>query len=125
MFKGEKMENFRLKVFRAVCASLNFSRAAEELLLPSCGDAADQSPGRRVWRPFSTGAGPHYADSGGQALLPYAAEKLKVLSEEAFVGSGQRFGGEMRASWRSELRRRLDNNLLPNLVAGFFEKIRA
>jgi LysR family transcriptional regulator, transcriptional activator of the cysJI operon len=117
--QGEKMENFRLKVFRSVAHHLNFSRAAEELLLTQPAvtqqiKALEEECGVSL---FDRSGGHITLTLGGQALLPYA-EKLKIISDEAFaaVASASGRNAGQLAIGASQT---IGQYLLPNLVAGF------
>lgn len=116
------MENFRLKVFRVVAAHLNFSRAAEELLLTQPAvtqqiKALEEEYGVPL---FDRSGGRITLTAGGQALLPFA-EKLKAISDEAFAAvadaSGKR-GGQLALGASQTI----GQYLLPNLVAGFLRE---
>src|SRR5882757_5425112 len=93
------MENFRLKVFRSVAHHLNFSRAAEELLLTQPAvtqqiKALEDEFGAPL---FDRGGGRISLTPGGVALLPFA-DRMKALSEEAaaaVAGAYGRQGGEL------------------------------
>ncbi len=113
------MENFRLKVFRTVAAHLNFSRAAEELLLTQPAvtlqiKALEDELGVPL---FDRGGGRITLTPAGQALLPYA-EKLKALSQEAFAAVAD-IAGKGAGSLALGASRTIGQYLLPNLVAGF------
>jgi LysR family transcriptional regulator, transcriptional activator of the cysJI operon len=116
------MENFRLKVFRAVAHHLNFSRAAEELLLTQPAvtqqiKALEEECGVPL---FDRSGGHITLTPGGQALLPYA-EKLKIIAEEAFaaVASASGRNAGQLAIGASQT---IGQYLLPNLVAGFLRE---
>jgi LysR family transcriptional regulator, transcriptional activator of the cysJI operon len=116
------MENFRLKVFRAVALHLNFSRAAEELLLTQPAvtqqvKALEEECGVPL---FDRSGGHITLTPGGQALLPYA-EKLKIISDEAFaaVASASGRNAGQLAIGASQT---IGQYLLPNLVAGFLRE---
>jgi DNA-binding transcriptional LysR family regulator len=116
------VENFRLKVFRVVATHLNFSRAAEELLLsqPAVTQqirALEDDYGVPL---FDRRGGRISLTLGGQALLPYA-EKLKALSDEAFAavtGASGMQGGELAVGASQTI----GQYLLPNFVAGFLRE---
>ncbi len=91
------IENFRLRVFRVVARHLNFSRAAEELLLTQPAvtqqiKALEEEMGVPL---FHRGGGRIALTPAGKALVPYA-DKLKQLTEEALqavgAASGERIG---------------------------------
>jgi DNA-binding transcriptional LysR family regulator len=81
----EHLENFRLKVFRAVARHLNFTRAAEELLLtqPAVTQQIKALEDEFGLPLFDRGGGRIALTPAGETLLPYA-ERLKALGEEAF-----------------------------------------
>ena len=116
------MENFRLKVFRVVATHLNFSRAAEELLLtqPAVTQQIRALEDEYGVPLFDRSGGRITLTSGGRALLPYA-EKLKALSDEAFAavtGASGTQGGQLAIGASQTI----GQYLLPNLVAGFLRE---
>ncbi|MGA7156353.1 MAG: LysR family transcriptional regulator [Acidobacteriaceae bacterium] len=79
------MENFRIKVFRVVAQHLNFTRAAEELLLTQPAvtqqiKALEEEYGVPL---FDRVGGRVTLTDAGAALLPHA-ERLATLAREAF-----------------------------------------
>lgn len=116
------MENFRLKVFRAVAAHLSFSRAADELLLTQPAVTQQiKALEEELGVPLFDRSGNRIALApGGHALLPYALQ-LKTLSDEAFSAvisaSGER-GGKLALGASQTI----GQYLLPNLVAGFLRE---
>jgi DNA-binding transcriptional LysR family regulator len=77
------IENFRIRVFRSVAQHLNFSRAAEELLLTQPAvtqqvKALEEELGIPL---FDRGGGHIRLTPGGTALLPFA-ERLRELSAQ-------------------------------------------
>lgn len=116
------MENFRLKVFRVVATHLSFSRAAEELLLTQPAvtqqiHALEVDYGVPL---FDRGGGRITLTPEGKVLLPYA-EKLKALSDEAFVavaGASGKQAGQLAIGASQTI----GQYLLPNLVAGFLRE---
>ncbi len=78
------MENFRLKVFRAVAAHLNFRRASEELSLtqPAVTQQIHTLEDEVGVALFDRTGGRVQLTPAGAVLLPYA-ERLATLSEEA------------------------------------------
>src|SRR5882757_2008993 len=111
------MENFRLKVFRAVAHHLNFSRAAEELLLTQPAvtqqiKALEEECGVPL---FDRSGGHITLTPGGQVLLPYA-EKLKIISEEALAAVGSA-SGRNAGQLVIGASQTIGQCLLPNLVA--------
>jgi DNA-binding transcriptional LysR family regulator len=113
------MENFRLKVFRVVANHLNFSRAAEELLLTQPAvtlqmKALEEDIGVRL---FDRTGGRITLTPAGNVLLPFA-EKLKAISDEAMVavtGASGKQGGQLALGASQTI----GQYLLPNFVAGF------
>ncbi len=91
------IENFRLRVFRVVARHLNFSRAAEELLLTQPAvtqqiKALEEELGVPL---FHRGSGRIALTAAGKALVPHA-DRLRRLSDEAVqavaAASGERIG---------------------------------
>ena len=91
------LENFRIRVFRAVAHHLNFSRAAEELLLTQPAvtqqiKALEEQIGLPL---FDRGGGRITLTPGGHALVPFAyrmgltrnlpALKNVVFSTESYL----------------------------------------
>jgi len=113
------IENFRLRVFRVVAHHLNFSRAAEELLLTQPAvtqqiKALEEEFGVPL---FDRGGGRISLTPGGAALLPFA-DKMKTLSEEATAAVAGAYGqqaGELTLGASQTI----GVYLLPKLVAGF------
>jgi DNA-binding transcriptional LysR family regulator len=116
------MENFRLKVFRAVATHLNFSRAAEELLLtqPAVTQQIKALEDEFGVPLFDRTAGRIALTPAGHALLPYA-EKFKALCDEAqsVVANVSGIPGGQLALGASQT---ISQYLLPNLVAGFLRQ---
>jgi LysR family transcriptional regulator, transcriptional activator of the cysJI operon len=113
------LENFRIRVFRAVAHHLNFSRAAEELLLtqPAVTQQIKALEDEFGVPLFDRGGGRISLTPGGAALLPFA-EQMKALSEEAaaaVAGAYGRQGGELSLGASQTI----GQYLLPNFVAGF------
>ena len=116
------MENFRLKVFRVVASHLNFSRAAEELLLtqPAVTQQIKALEDEYGVSLFDRRGGRIRLTPAGQALLPYA-EKLRKISEEAYsavAGATGMLGGQLVLGASQTI----GQYLLPNLVAGFLRQ---
>jgi DNA-binding transcriptional LysR family regulator len=116
------VENFRLKVFRVVAAHLNFSRAAEELLLSQPAvtlqiHTLEEYLGVPL---FDRRGGRITLTPGGQALLPYA-QKLKDLSDEAFTAVASASGMQV-GSLSIGASQTIGQYLLPNFVACFLHE---
>jgi DNA-binding transcriptional LysR family regulator len=116
------MENFRLKVFRVVAMHLNFSRAAEELLLtqPAVTQQIKALEDEYGVPLFDRSGGRIALTPGGAALLPFA-EKLKAISDEAFAAvasAAGKHGGKLALGASQTI----GQYLLPKLVAGFLRE---
>ena len=113
------MENFRLRVFRAVARHLNFRMAAEELLLTQPAvtqqiKALESELGAALFER----AGGHVAlTTAGEALLPYA-ERLAALSDEARGAVAESAGGTA-GSLAVGASQTIGQYLLPRMIAGF------
>jgi DNA-binding transcriptional LysR family regulator len=113
------LENFRIRVFRVVAHHLNFSRAAEELLLTQPAvtqqiKALEEEFGVPL---FDRGGGHIVLTPGGKALLPFA-DQMKELSEQATAAVASAYGqqgGELVLGASQTI----GQYLLPNFVAGF------
>src|ERR1700692_4039001 len=109
------IENFRIRVFRVVARHLNFSRAAEELLLTQPAvtqqiKALEEEFGVPL---FDRGGGSISLTPGGKALLPFA-EQMKKLSEQAAAAVAGAYGqqaGELTLGASQTI----GQYLLPNL----------
>jgi DNA-binding transcriptional LysR family regulator len=115
------IENFRIRVFRSVARHLNFSRAAEELLLtqPAVTQQIKALEDEFGVPLFDRGGGRISLTPGGMALLPFA-ERMKVLSEQAVAAVGDTYGqqtGELILGASQTIAQ----YLLPNLVATFLK----
>ena len=116
------MENFRLKVFRVVATHLNFSRAAEELLLtqPAVTQQIKALEDEYGVPLFDRSGGRIALTPGGAALLPFA-EKLKAISDEAFAAvasAAGKHGGKLALGASQTI----GQYLLPKLVAGYLRE---
>ena len=116
------MENFRLKVFRVVAAHLNFSRAAEELLLtqPAVTQQIKALENEYGVSLFDRTGGHIALTPSGKALLPYAM-RLKEISDEASVAvanASGALGGELAVGASQTI----GQYLLPALVATFLRE---
>ncbi len=113
------MENFRLRVFRAVAHHLNFRRAAEELLLtqPAVTQQIKALEEEYSTPLFSRTGGHVSLTPAGEALLPFATQ-LKILSDEAREAVAAASGataGELSIGASQTI----GQYLLPKLLAGF------
>jgi LysR family transcriptional regulator, transcriptional activator of the cysJI operon len=116
------MENFRLKVFRVVATHLNFSRAAEELLLtqPAVTQQIKALEDEYGVPLFDRSGGRITLTAGGQALLPFA-ENLKAISDEAFAAVANA-SGKHAGQLGIGASQTIGQYLLPKLVAGFLRE---
>lgn len=113
------LENFRLRVFRAVAHHLNFSRAAEELLLtqPAVTQqirALEDEIGSPL---FDRGGGRISLTPGGAALLPFA-DRVKELDEEALSAVANACG-EHAGELALGASQTIAQYLLPTMIASF------
>ncbi len=116
------MENFRLKVFRVVAAHLNFSRAAEELLLTQPAvtqqiKALEEEYGVPL---FDRTGGKIALTPGGQALLPFA-KRLKEIADEARVAVANA-AGMLAGQLAVGASQTIGQYLLPALLADFLRE---
>jgi LysR family transcriptional regulator, transcriptional activator of the cysJI operon len=116
------MENFRLRVFRAVAHHLNFRIAAEELLLTQSAVTQQiKALESELDVPLFDRAGGRVSLSpAGAVLLPFA-ERLAALSEEAREAVAATTGG---SAGRLALgaSQTIGQYLLPRLIAGFLQE---
>lgn len=113
------LENFRIRVFRAVAHHLNFSRAAEELFLTQPAvtqqiKALEEEFGVPL---FDRGGGRIALTPGGAALLPFA-DSMKLLGEEAVAAVADAYGqqaGELAIGASQTI----GHYLLPTFIASF------
>ena len=113
------IENFRIRIFRVVAHHLNFSRAAEELLLtqPAVTQQIKTLEDEFGVPLFDRRGGHISLTPGGTALLPFA-EKMKEISVEAIAAVAAAYGqqaGELSLGASQTI----GQYLLPNFVAGF------
>lgn len=113
------LENFRIRVFRTVAHHLNFSRAAEELLLTQPAvtqqiKALEEEFGVPL---FHRGGGRITLTEAGNALLPFS-ERMKVLSDEAVTAVAEA-SGEQAGELTIGASQTIAQYLLPNLIASF------
>jgi DNA-binding transcriptional LysR family regulator len=116
------IENFRMRVFRSVARHLNFSRAAEELLLtqPAVTQQIKALEDELGVPLFDRGGGHIRLTPGGTALLPFA-EKLHDLSSEAVAAVSAAYG-EQAGELVLGASQTIGQYLLPKFVAGFAER---
>src|SRR3984885_3324134 len=116
------MENFRLRVFRAVAHRLNFRMAAEELLLTQSAVTQQiKALESELDVPLFDRAGGRVSlTPAGAALLPFA-ERLAALSEEAREAVASTAGG---SAGRLALgaSQTIGQYLLPKLIAGYLQE---
>ena len=116
------MENFRLRVFRAVAHHLNFRIAAEELLLTQSAVTQQiKALESELDLPLFDRAGGRVAlTSGGAALLPFAERlaALAVEAREAVAASSGATAGRLALGASQTI----GQYLLPRLIAGFIQQ---
>ena len=116
------MENFRLRVFRAVAHRLNFRMAAEELLLTQSAVTQQiKALESELDVPLFDRAGGRVSlTPAGVALLPFA-ERLAALSEEAREAVAATAGG---SAGRLALgaSQTIGQYLLPKLIARYLQE---
>ncbi len=116
------MENFRLRVFRAVARHLNFRIAAEELLLTQSAVTQQiKALESELDLPLFDRAGGRVSlTAAGAVLLPFA-ERLAALSEEAreavAASSGVHVGRLALGASQT-----IGQYLLPRMIAGFLKQ---
>ena len=113
------LENFRIRVFRAAAQHLNFSRAAEELLLTQPAVTQQiKTLEEEIGSPlFHRGGGRISLTPGGEALLPYA-DRLKTLDEQALTAVAKACG-EHAGELALGASQTISQYLLPNMIASF------
>lgn len=113
------IENFRIHVFRVVAKHLNFSRAAEELLLtqPAVTQQIKALEAQVGVPLFDRGGRRIQLTPGGRALVPFA-EKMKALSEEALSAIANAYG-EQSGELSLGASQTIGQYVLPNLIASF------
>jgi DNA-binding transcriptional LysR family regulator len=116
------MENFRLRVFRAVARHLNFRQASEELLLtqPAVTQQIKALESELATALFDRTGGHIVLTPAGEALLPYA-EKLADLAEEAKSAVAAATGGSA-GRLAIAASQTIGQYLLPRLIAGFLRE---
>jgi LysR family transcriptional regulator, transcriptional activator of the cysJI operon len=115
------LENFRIRVFRTVAHHLNFSRAAEELLLtqPAVTQQVKALEDELGVPLFDRSGGRISLTAGGKVLLPFA-DKIKEISDQAFSAVAETSGaqaGELAVGASQTIAQ----YLLPNFIAGFIK----
>jgi DNA-binding transcriptional LysR family regulator len=113
------MENFRLKVFRAVARNRNFRIAAEELLLtqPAVTQQIKALEAEFGTALFDRSGGRITLTPAGEALLPFA-ERLAALANEAreaVAATGSDHAGTLTLAASQTI----GQYLLPRLIAAF------
>ena len=113
------LENFRIRVFRTVAHHLNFSRAAEELLLtqPAVTQQVKALEDELGVALFDRSGGHITLTAGGKALLPYA-DRMKEVSDQAFSAVAETLG-EQAGQLAVGASQTIAQYLLPNFVAAF------
>ena len=113
------LENFRIRVFRTVAHHLNFSRAAEELLLtqPAVTQQVKALEDELGVPLFDRSGGRISLTAGGKALLPFA-DKMREVSDQAFAAIAETTG-EQAGDLAIGASQTIGQYLLPNFVAGF------
>lgn len=113
------LENFRLKIFRVVAHHLNFSRAAEELLLtqPAVTLQIKALEEELAVPLFDRSGGRITLTPAGKALLPYA-EKLKAIADEA-IAAVNTASGQDTGQLAIGASQTIGQYVLPTLVARF------
>jgi DNA-binding transcriptional LysR family regulator len=113
------LENFRIRVFRAVAHHLNFSRAAEELLLtqPAVTQQVKALEDELGVPLFDRSGGRITLTAGGKVLLPLA-DQMKKISDQAFAAVAEA-SGEQAGELAVGASQTIAQYLLPNFIAGF------
>lgn len=113
------LENFRIRVFRTVAHHLNFSRAAEELLLtqPAITQQVKALEDELEVPLFDRSGGRITLTAAGKALLPFV-DKIKEISDQALTAVAET-SGEKAGELALGASQTIAQYLLPNFVAGF------
>ncbi len=113
------IENFRVRVFRTVAHHLNFSRAAEELLLtqPAVTQQVKALEDELGVPLFDRSGGHITLTAGGKVLLPFA-DKLKEVCDQAFSAVAE-ISGQQAGELAIGASQTIGQYLLPNFIAGF------
>jgi LysR family transcriptional regulator, transcriptional activator of the cysJI operon len=116
------MENFRLRVFRAVARHLNFRIAAEELLLTQSAVTQQiKALESEMDAPLFDRAGGRVSlTPAGAALLPFATQLAALAAEarEAVAAANGASAGRLALGASQTI----GQYLLPRLIAGFLEQ---
>jgi LysR family transcriptional regulator, transcriptional activator of the cysJI operon len=116
------MENFRLRVFRAVARHLNFRMAAEELLLTQSAVTQQiKALESELDVPLFDRAGGRIAlTTAGVALLPFAEQlaELSARAREAVASTTEGSAGRLAVGASQTI----GQYLLPKLIAGFLQQ---
>src|ERR1700734_3707609 len=119
---GYAMENFRLRVFRAVARHLNFRMAAEELLLTQSAVTQQiKTLESELDVPLFDRAGGRVAlTPAGAALLPFATQLAELAEEacEAVAATTGDHAGRLGLGASQTI----GQYLLPKLIAGFLRE---
>jgi DNA-binding transcriptional LysR family regulator len=115
------LENFRIRVFRTVARHLNFSRAAEELLLtqPAVTQQVKALEDELGVPLFDRSGGRITLTAGGKVLLPLA-DQMKEISDQAFTAVAET-SGEQAGELLVGASQTIAQYLLPNFIAGFIK----
>jgi LysR family transcriptional regulator, transcriptional activator of the cysJI operon len=115
------LENFRIRVFRTVAHHLNFSRAAEELLLtqPAVTQQVKALEDELGVPLFDRSGGRITLTAGGNVLLPLA-DQMKEISDQAFAAVVET-SGEQAGELAVGASQTIAQYLLPNFIAGFIK----
>jgi DNA-binding transcriptional LysR family regulator len=115
------LENFRIRVFRAVAHHLNFSRAAEELLLtqPAVTQQVKALEDELGVPLFDRSGGRITLTAGGKVFLPLA-DQMKEISDQAFAAVAET-SGEQAGELAVGASQTIAQYLLPNFIAGFIK----
>ena len=115
------LENFRIRVFRTVARHLNFSRAAEELLLtqPAVTQQVKALEDELGVPLFDRSGGRITLTAGGKVLLPLA-DQIKEISDRAFAAVAEA-SGEQAGELAVGASQTVAQYLLPNFIAGFIK----
>ena len=117
-----QLENFRLKVFRAVCQHLNFRKAAEQLFLTQPAvtlqiKALENDLGIRLFDRTAHGV---KITPNGKILLQYAnmISMIVTKAEQQLCSADGRFSGELNLGVSTTIAQ----YVLPRLIGAFLEE---